>query len=207
MIENYIAFIGSSIILILVPGPDIIFALTQGMVNGRKAGLVTALGLACGNLFHTLICMVGLGLIISTNPFLFSTIQVIGSMYLFYLAFQSIKHRNDGIDLKGGKKKTKNLFYKGLIMNILNPKVVIFFLAFFPQFILKDSFNISYQILILGIIFSFLVCIIFGGFAYFSGYVSVLFKRSPQLLKYLNISSSIIFISLGCKILILSYNQ
>jgi len=205
MIENYIAFIGSSLILILAPGPDIIFAITQGVVGGRKAGVLTALGLSVGNLFHTLVCMLGIGLVITTNPVLFSTIQILGSLYLFFLAYKSFVNRNQKFKLEN-EKVSKHLFYKGLIMNILNPKVVIFFLAFFPQFIKINSFNLSLQILILGIIFSLLVFIIFGSFAYFSGFISLLFKEKPKLVTYLNISSSIIFIALGCKILILSYN-
>ena len=129
-------FIGTAIILILIPGPDLIFTVTQGMVHGKKAAIVTAFGLSLGNVVHTLAAALGLSFMITTSPVVFTLFKVIGATYLFVLAIQSVRHRHDVLDFdQKDTGSTKGLFFRALVMNVLNPKVAIFFLTFFPQFI------------------------------------------------------------------------
>lgn len=203
MLENIIAFIGSSFIITLAPGPDIIFSLTQGMTNGKKAGLTTALGLACGNIVHTSLAALGVALIFKTNVLAFNLLKYFGVFYLLYLAFMSFKHRGDPLHLEKGKRKEQNLFLRGFIMNVVNPKVALFFIAFFPQFVSPKYGSVPMQMFILGFIFILLVILIFGTLSYYAGIVGGLLRQRPKVAVYINTSAGIIFIALAIKLLLL----
>jgi threonine/homoserine/homoserine lactone efflux protein len=199
--STLILFLTTSVLLILTPGPDILFAIAQGMNNGKKAGLLTAFGLAFGNIVHILAATLGIAAIFQTAPLAFSIIKSLGILYLFYLAHRAIKHRNDNLSFQETKKSSNlKMFTRGFIMNVLNPKVALFFLAYFPQFITKGTLSETLQMLILGSIFIVLVIIIFGAFGYFAGYIGFWLKKSPNFSKYMNIITAIVFIGLGVKI-------
>lgn len=202
MLENYIAFIGSSFIITLAPGPDVIFSITQGITHGKRAGLKTALGLACGNIVHTLLAVFGIAIIFKTNPYAFNILKYFGIGYLVFLAVMSYKHRDDPFNLKKENLKEKKFFIRGFIMNVLNPKVAIFFIAFFPQFVDPKFGNVNIQMLTLGIIFIILVILIFGTLSYYAGLVGAVLTQRPKVAKYINICSSIIFIALAIKLLL-----
>lgn len=191
-------FIGTAIILIIIPGPDLIFTVTQGMANGKKAAIVTAMGLSLGNIVHTLAAAFGLSLIIKTSPIVFIIFKSFGAIYLFYIAFQAIKHRKEMVDLNSqNPNNTRGLFFRGLLMNILNPKVAIFFLTFLPQFINYQYGNVPIQMIILGLIFIILTVIIFSLFGYFAGIFRDRLLKNPRFNEYMNITAAIIFIGLG----------
>lgn len=200
MLENYIAFIGSSFIIILTPGPDIIFSVTQGLAYGKKAGLTTALGLACGNIVHTFLAILGIAVILKTNAMAFNLLKYLGIIYLVFLGIQSNRHKGDTLKLKSSENKSKNLFLRGFIMNIINPKVAIFFIAFFPQFVVPKLGNITQQMFILGGIFILLVILIFGTLSYYASLVGTTLKHKPALAKYVNMSATIIFFALAFKL-------
>jgi threonine/homoserine/homoserine lactone efflux protein len=194
-------FLSTSILLILAPGPDVLFAIAQGINNGKKAGLLTALGLAFGNIIHITAATLGVAVILQTSPIAFNTIKLLGVIYLFYLAYKAIKHRNDRLSFQETKKISNlKMFTRGFIMNVLNPKVAIFFLAYFPQFITKGEYSETLQMLILGTIFITLVILIFGAMGYFAGHIGNWLQKSPNLSKYMNIITAIIFIGLGITI-------
>lgn len=201
MLENYIAFIGSSLIIILAPGPDIIFSITQGMTHGKKAGLATSLGLACGNIIHTSLAVLGIAVIFKTNELAFNILKYFGVSYLLFLGIQTFRHREDPLKFKIDGKKHKNFFWRGFIMNIINPKVAVFFIAFFPQFINLKYGNITIQMFILGMIFVLLVVFVFGTLSYYAAVVGAVLKHRPILAKYVNISAMIIFFALALKLI------
>ena len=191
-------FIGTAIILIIIPGPDLIFTVTQGMANGKKTAIITALGLSLGNIVHTFAAAIGLSLIIKTSPLVFVVFKTLGTIYLFYIAFQAIKHRKEMIDLNSqNTNHTKGLFLRGLLMNILNPKVAIFFLTFLPQFINYENGYVPIQMCILGLIFIILTAIIFSLLGYFSGVFRERLLKHQRFNEYMNITAAIIFIVLG----------
>ena len=149
------AFVLASAALAVAPGPDNIYVLMQSMVHGRKSGIATVLGLMSGCLVHTTLVAFGVSVIIKQNEILFTILKVFGALYLLYLAY-SVYRSSDVIDLsnnKVSKKSFKSLFVQGFFMNVLNPKVSIFFLAFFPGFLFSNSKNSIYQFYILGGIF------------------------------------------------------
>lgn len=197
-LATLLLFIGTAIILIIIPGPDLIFTVTQGMTNGKKAAVITAMGLSLGNVVHTFAAAVGLSLIVKTSPIVFTIFKTLGTIYLFYLAFQAIKHRKESLDLNSQHtKNTSGLFLRGLLMNVLNPKVAIFFLTFLPQFINYENGYVPIQMCILGLIFIILTAIIFSLLGYFSGIFRDRLIKNPRFNEYMNITAAIIFTGLG----------
>lgn len=195
-------FIGTAIVLIIIPGPDLIFTVTQGMVHGKKAGIVTALGLSLGNIVHTLAAALGLSLIITTSVVVFTIFKVLGAAYLFFIAVQSIRHRNDALDFsQKDMGSTKGLFFRALVMNVLNPKVAIFFLTFLPQFINYHYGAVPLQMCLLGLIFIILTAIIFSLFGYFAGQLRDKFLARPRIQVYMNVIAGMIFAMLGVMLL------
>ena len=141
-LSTFLIFLTSSLLLIIAPGPDNIFALTQGLSNGKKAGILTALGLSLGNIFHISLAALGISVIFQTSLVAFNVVKIVGGLYLFYLAYRAIKHRNDKVSLQTQAKESKaKMFRRGFVMNILNPKVAVFFLAYFPQFVMDGPIS------------------------------------------------------------------
>lgn len=201
-ITTLLLYVGAAILLILIPGPDLIFAITQGITNGRKAGMYTAVGLAMGNTVHTLAAALGLSIIVTTSPLIFTGFKIAGGLYLFTLAYKSLKHRRAALVVTGGEKKDeRTLLRRGLLMNILNPKVAIFFLTFLPQFVNYDYGFVPVQMIVLGLIFIVLTAMIFGALAYFAGAFSSKFLEKPRMQEGANIAAGVIFVGLGIKLL------
>jgi threonine/homoserine/homoserine lactone efflux protein len=155
--DQILLFLISSLALTLMPGPDILFVLNQSLEN-KKSGFLISIGLCSGLVVHTLILVFGLSAFIETNEYLTSYLKYFGTLYLFYLAFDEIntKFKQDS------KPNNTNLFLRGLYMNLVNPKVLLFFIAYFPNFLFSETLSISLQFLILGSIFIFQALIVFS---------------------------------------------
>ncbi|SKB62974.1 Threonine/homoserine/homoserine lactone efflux protein [Salegentibacter holothuriorum] len=204
MLEQLIPFLTASAILTISPGPDIIYVMVQGMANGKKHGFITALGLATGIIIHTSLVAFGVSAIIKNSDSLFFTIKLLGAIYLLYLAWQVFKSEPEiAYSAKGIKKKSLfSLFKQGFIMNVLNPKVTIFFLAFFPGFLWEPEGNTVVQFYILGLLFMGITILIFGSVALLAGKISTYLKKhthSGLVLKWLQI---IVFLGIAVFILI-----
>lgn len=204
MLEQILPFLTASVLLTVSPGPDIIYVLVQSMSNGKKAGLVTALGLVSGILVHTSLVAFGVSAIIKQSNTLFLLIKIFGALYLFYLAYKVFRSKAE-FSLSSNKvevKKSSSMFKQGFIMNVLNPKVTIFFLAFFPGFLWDPEGSIIYQFYLLGLIFMLQALIIFGFVALLAGKISGYLKSHPSsgiFLKWLQVA---VFILIGVLILI-----
>ena len=167
-----LSFLGASILLALLPGPDNILVLTESITKGKRSGIVLSAGFNSGILIHTIVAATGLSLILQTSEYAFQIIKYLGALYMFYLAFLTIREKQEepGLDKnKLEKSGAWKLFRKGFIMNVLNPKVSLFFIAFLPQFVNKTGFNVALQMLILGFIFMVIGFIVFSGIALLSG--------------------------------------
>lgn len=203
MIENLISFSIASIILALSPGPDNLYVIAQSLANGTKSGVATTLGLVSGCIVHTTLLAFGVSAIISASDTLFYGLKVIGALYLLYLAYQVYKS-DDQIDLKekATKKSYLQLFKQGVIMNLVNPKILIFFLAFFPGFLWDESQNTIYQFYVLGILFMIISFLIFSSLAILAGFISSTLNENKTvafILKWLQI---IVFVGIAIFILI-----
>ena len=201
-LTNIYMFIAASFLLCLAPGPDNIYVLTQGMTKSKKAAIVTTLGLTSGLVIHTSAAVLGISVIFQTSQLAFDIVKYIGALYLLYIAYQAFKHRNDSLDLSvtNSSQELKKLYIKGFIMNILNPKVSIFFLAFLPQFVTTTNGNIPVQMAILGAIFMILTLIIFSSIGIAGNLLSAKLLENPKITKYMNILTSFVLFSLGIKL-------
>ena len=158
--QTLYAFVISSLVLTISPGPDIIYVLSQSIIKGKKSAIMVSLGLTSGLLIHTFFISIGLSLIIIENKEYLFFLKILSVMYFLYLIFKVYINRN--IDLNFEKKNTnRNEFYKGLVMNLLNPKVVLFFIALFPGFLFHDQLSDQTQFFILGFIFWFQATVVF----------------------------------------------
>jgi len=158
--QTLYAFVISSLVLTLSPGPDIIYVLSQSIIKGKKSAIMVSLGLTSGLLIHTFFVSIGLSLIIIDNKEYLFFLKTLSVMYFLYLIFKVYVNRN--IDLNFEKKNTnRNEFYKGLVMNLLNPKVGLFFIALFPGFLFHNQLSDQTQFFILGFIFWFQATMIF----------------------------------------------
>lgn len=197
------SFIALSVLVILAPGPDVIFTITQGLSNGKRAGFTVAMGLACGNLVHTLGVSLGLSVIFQTSVVAFWVIRILGAGYLFYLAYLSFRNRHEHLQTKTQTdEKKENLFKRGFIMNVLNPKVAIFFLAFLPRFVSPEKGLLPVQFMMLGGIFVVLVAIVFGAAGLFAGIFGELLIKKPKFSLVMNIVSAIVFTGIAISLLL-----
>ncbi|MDF0715901.1 LysE family translocator [Muricauda sp. 334s03] len=194
-----IGFLVSSLALAISPGPDNIFVLTQSISNGAKSGLATVYGLVSGCLVHTTLLAFGVSEIIKRSDTLFFAIKLFGAMYLLYLAYQV--YRSDAsILLDNGNQPTQTsskLFWKGFTMNVLNPKVTIFFLAFFPGFLFSKELNTVIQFYVLGLLFMLSALIVFGAIAILAGNISKYLTSHKKAGVYLKWVQIIVFVGIA----------
>ena len=193
-------FIIASLLLIVAPGPDLTFLITQSFNHGAKAGILTALGLASGNLVHTAAAALGISVIIQASEIAFTGLKYAGVGYLLYLTYQSLTSFNP--NSSNQNQKTLNNGYasfykKGLLLNVLNPKIALFFLAFLPQFVPSTSTQQHYFIIFLGIIFTIMVVIIFGSISFLVSRVNNIIHINSVSYKLFNTITAVIFILLA----------
>jgi threonine/homoserine/homoserine lactone efflux protein len=193
-------FLGASIALSLTPGPDNIFVVTQGIARGRKAAIVTALGMCSGVSVHTAAAAFGISALFYSSLVAFNIIKYAGAAYLLYLAYKTLRERSAIRLAKADDRPGAALFKRGFIMNVLNPKVALFFLAFLPQFVSPKTGHFALQMLLLGFIFMLQAIIIFCLIGYFSGSVGNLILTRPRIGTYLDFLTAGIFTSLGIRL-------
>jgi len=180
-VETIALFLTASVALALSPGPDNIFVLTQSALYGRKAGLLITLGLCTGLFVHTAAVSLGVAAIFQTSVFAFNMLKIVGAMYLLYLGWQAFRAGTTQLNNKGEVTLTgKKLYSRGIIMNVTNPKVAIFFLAFLPQFTDASRGSITLQLLILGGLFIVTALFIFGAIAWSASFLGEWLKGSMK---------------------------
>lgn len=191
MYEMLFSFVLASAALAISPGPDNIFVLTQSVSRGSSYGIATTAGLISGCIVHTVLVAFGVSAILVTFESVFWGIKILGAVYLFYLAWQVFKSDNHiEIGKTESNKSHGQLYKQGVIMNVLNPKVTLFFMAFFPAFLWNKTGNTMLQFFILGLVFMVVSFIIFSGIALLSGNIfrfTNRYKKSGLFFKWLQI--------------------
>lgn len=169
--STLVYFLAAAVVLTLAPGPDILYLLAKSLSDGAKSGIALAAGLASGPFFHTLLVIVGVAAFIQGSPTAFFALKAVGAAYLLYLAAISFRAKGDiRLSASDGRASYMSLYRRGVLMNVLNPKVLLFFLAFLPQFV-DGAANMSGQIAILGAVFSVQAFVVFSAVAAFAGRV------------------------------------
>ena len=195
--DQILLFLISSLALTLMPGPDILFVLNQSLEN-KKSGFLISIGLCSGLVVHTLILVFGLSAFIETNEYVISYLKYFGTLYLFYLAFDEINTKFK----QASKPNNTNLFLRGLYMNLVNPKVLLFFIAYFPNFLFSETLSISLQFLILGSIFIFQALIVFSSVSLASNKLIAYLKVDTANFR-LSYFKAFVFVAIGLSILLL----
>ncbi len=199
--ETFFTFFTASVLLGLAPGPDNIFVLTQSALRGRSAGIIVMLGLCTGLVGHSLAVAFGVAVIFQTSALAFSILKYIGAGYLLYLAWQAFRASAENIDGNENDDVSHwKLYRRGIIMNITNPKVSIFFLAFLPQFADPAKGPIWVQLLLLGGLFIVATVLVFGCIALLAGTLGVWLNKSPRTQTILNKIAGTVFLGLALKL-------
>jgi threonine/homoserine/homoserine lactone efflux protein len=202
---NLALFVAASLAVIVVPGPDNIYVLTRGIAQGRKVALASAWGMCSGLLFHTTLAAVGLSAILARSAGALSLVKFIGAAYLVYLGIRALLSREEfspSVE-KIFTVKLRNFFLQGLTMNLLNPKVAVFFMAFLPQFVspsVGTAGSAALRLVALGLVFALLSVVIFSAIALFSGVVGDRLSRNPRFATALQWSTAVVLVGLGVRL-------
>jgi len=200
-VESLIMFITASALLAVVPGPDNLFVLTQSAIHGRAAGIMLSLGLCTGLIVHTSAVALGVAAIFQTSVVAFTVLKVIGAIYLVYLAVRAFQASADSVELtRRGALSLSALYRRGILMNITNPKVSIFFLAFLPQFVVPEKGAFTQQVFMLGGIFMLVALAVLCVIAMLAAGLGYWLNRSPVAQLYLNRLAGVVFIGLALKL-------
>jgi len=200
MTSTLLYFLGASVALTIAPGPDNVFVLTQGIARGRKPAIVTALGMCSGISIHTTAAAFGISAVFYSSVVAFNAVKYAGAAYLLYLAWKTLKERAAIKLSQPDARSAAALFKRGFIMNVLNPKVAMFFLAFLPQFVSPTAGYFPLQMLLLGLIFMLQAVIIFCLIGYFSGSIGSFILTRPKIAKYFDWLTAGVFASLGIRL-------
>lgn len=210
-IENYLGFILAAILLNLTPGTDSMYIITRSMAQGQTAGFYSVLGITSGILVHTLLASLGLSVLLANSPTAFMIVKYIGASYLCYLGFKMLTSKQQPLiadslseDEQLATAKSTNhwqIYQQGLLTNVFNPKVALFFLAFFPQFIDSSYAHGMLSFLILGLTFATTGFIWCSCLALLASLLSKNLRENPSIEIVLNKISGVVFIGLGIKLL------
>jgi threonine/homoserine/homoserine lactone efflux protein len=194
-------FFGASLALTIAPGPDNTFIVAQGISRGRKAAIVTALGMCSGISVHTTAAALGISALLYSSATAFQILKFAGAGYLLYLAWKSLKEQQ--IMLPQGVsdgRSFRSLFRRGFVMNVINPKVALFFLAFLPQFVSPGSEQAPLQMFLLGLLFMGQAVVVFSIIGWLSGSVGNLILKRPRIARWFGWLTAGVFASLGIRL-------
>ncbi|TWI54990.1 threonine/homoserine/homoserine lactone efflux protein [Pseudomonas duriflava] len=201
--EQLLSFLAVAVVVTLSPGPDNLMVLGLGMAKGRLRGMIFGLGCALGCLTHTALAALGVSALIAASATAFTVLKIVGGLYLIWLGIQALRSTGQPrISCEQPDEPLGRLFLKGLFANAINPKVVLFFLSFLPQFVLAERGHVSLQILQLGVVCTLQAAILFGLLGYFSGAVGQWLQRKPRLGLWLDRMAGGIFVGLGVKLMV-----
>lgn len=203
---TFFYFVAASVLLTIAPGPDILYLLTKSLASGARSGIILAAGLVSGIIFHTFLVMVGVAAIIQNSPLAMAALKIFGAAYLLFLAYKSFTAAKLGkkISMKksDGEISAISIYRRGVLMNVLNPKVLLFFLAFLPQFVNLSSENASTQIILLGVTFAIQAFIIFSAIAIGAGKVRKILLQKKNLGQILNFVEAAVLAIIAVTLLI-----
>ena len=199
--DGLATFVMVSALLSLAPGPDNIFVLIQSALYGRKAGLLITLGLCTGLVVHTTLVALGVAAVFMVSTVAFTVLKSVGALYLLYLAVQALRASATKMGgLHSPVLSNRQLYLRGIVMNLSNPKVAIFFLAFLPQFAQPDAGRVSTQLFLLGLVFIGIALLVFGLIAVLAGQLAHWMQHSNRALLVMNRISALVFVALALRL-------
>ncbi|PLX69387.1 MAG: lysine transporter LysE [Denitrovibrio sp.] len=196
-LDQILLFASTAILLAATPGPDVIYVITRGITQGRASALAAAAGFSLGNIVHTALVILGVSAIIKASPIAFTAIKIAGAVYLIYIGIKIFRSGSARADKDDKLLAPKTVFIQSVTANILNPKVAVFFIALFPQFIREQNGHASMQMFLLGMLFIICTFIVFSACALFSGQIGELLKKREKGAGMLNKVAGSVLIGLG----------
>lgn len=201
-VQTTLSFFAVAVLLGFTPGPDNIFVLMQSVSRGRRTGLLVTLGLCAGLCVHTAAVALGLAAVFAALPAAFVVLKVAGAGYLLYLAWQAFRAPASTLDPKDDASTTgRALFVRGVVMNLTNPKVLLFFLAFLPQFVQAGAGPVALQVVWFGLWFIVATVLAFGTIAFLAGVIGERLRRSSRTQLVLNRVAGVVFAGLAARLL------
>jgi threonine/homoserine/homoserine lactone efflux protein len=188
----------ASFLLIVVPGPAVLYVVTRSIAQGRRAGLVSMLGIEAGGLVHVAAAAIGLSAVIASSATAFTAIKLAGAAYLIYLGVRRLVARDEALpEVAVGVRSGKRLFAQGVVVNVLNPKTAVFFLAFLPQFVDPARGAVTLQFVVLGLTFVAVAMLSDGAYALVAGTAGDWLRGSERVRRWLSRCSGAVFVGLG----------
>ena len=199
--SNFALFFAASWMLIITPGPDMIYVITRGISQGRKAGMISAIGVTLGILVHTIFAACGLAIILRTSALAFLAVKFAGAGYLIYLGVKTITDKSDfKFNRDRPKDGIRKIFVQGILSNVLNPKIALFFLAFLPQFVNPGHGSASIQMVYLGLMFALFGIVFLVLLGYFSGGIGLWLSNKQNFSDKIRWFTGSVLIALGFRL-------
>lgn len=196
--ENLFAFAIAAAILILIPGPSVLFVIGRSIALGRRAGVLSVIGNALGTIPAVLAVAFGVGAIVASSVVAFTVIKVAGAIYLVYLGVQAIRHRNAHVQSAGSPSTSAcKLLMQGFIVGVTNPKTIAFFVAVLPQFVDPAAGAVWAQLLLLGTTFQLIALVCDSVWALVAGTARLWFAKSPRRISIFSGAGGVMMIGLG----------
>ncbi len=201
--EQFLGFLLAAIAITASPGPDNLMVLGMGMSRGRRQGVAFGLGCALGCLSHTALAVAGVSAVIAASPFAFTLLRIAGGLYLVWLGVQALRSKGGArvADAVAQDQSLSALFLRGMLANAINPKVVLFFLSFLPQFVVPSQGAVGWQMAALGITFTVQAAVLFGLLGLFAGTIGQWLLRRPRAGLWLDRVAGTVFIGLGLRLI------
>ena len=203
-LETVIAFVLASVILSLVPGPDNIYVMTNSALKGWRVGFHTTLGLCTGLIGHTFLVAIGVSVIFQTSALAFNGLKIVGACYLIYLGWLSLQSKELNISGTGKDNSNRSYYITGVIMNLTNPKVALFFLVFLPQFVNISKGSVTIQVVLLGLLFILSALCVFSSIAFLGSYLESYLKKSSSVNKNINKLAALVYFALAINLFFVS---
>jgi len=184
----------AALALLLIPGPSVLYVVTQSAEQGRVAGLASVAGIHAGTLVHVAAAAVGISALVLASAVVFTTVKLAGAAYLIYVGIRRLLDRSAEAEVEPRRAPLRRLFLRGALVNVLNPKTALFFLAFLPQFVDTSRGGVWFQVVVLGLLFIALGLISDSLYALAGGYIGGLLRRRRTAMRY---ASGTIYIGLG----------
>ncbi len=202
--EQFFGFLLAAVLITASPGPDNLLVLSTGMSRGRRHGIAFGLGCAAGCLSHTALALAGVSALVAASPTAFTALRWAGGLYLVWLGVQALRHAGQSsLGRTAASIETPGrLFTRGLVANAINPKVVLFFLSFLPQFVQPAQGSVGLQIGLLGLLFTLQAAVLFGLLGFFAGSVGGWLQRRPGAGLWLDRVAGLLFVGLGLRLIL-----
>lgn len=202
--EQVFGFLLAALLITASPGPDNLMVLSMGISKGRRQGVAFGLGCALGCLSHTALAVVGVSAVIAASPMAFLVLRIGGGLYLVWLGVQALRSRGGAqvVRTAAGEERLSRLFFKGVFANAVNPKVVLFFLSFLPQFVVPTNGQVGWQMAQLGLVFTVQAAILFSLLGLFSGTIGQWLHKTPRIGLWLDRIAGVVFVGLGLRLIV-----